>query len=344
MSTPVFKGRNTGLDVLKYALSFLVICIHMPYPFHEYTEPVFRLAIPLFALITGYYYEDTVRTGKTIPQIRKIAILFVVSLLVYYLWDLVGYFRAGLPVSSYLGYYLSLSSVAKLLVFNAPMTGGHLWYLGALLYSLILLWMADRLHVREKLYPLIPILLLIHLFLGTYSAVLFHRRLPVLLTRNHLFFILPFLLLGDWLRKRSTFPSNRCLWITVAGSVVCILLEAAFLRSTAPEFNQEFFIGTTFLSCSIFLLVLGNPHWFQGNVFSLFAVLGRRTSTIVYIIHYFVMGLAETLILQSAAKYPLLPTAYGRFGPWIVLVLATAIAWLITAPAFSFRKPIQKNT
>lgn len=40
-------------------------------------------------MITGYYYSNTVKSGKENKQIKKIAILFVVSNIIFMFWELI---------------------------------------------------------------------------------------------------------------------------------------------------------------------------------------------------------------------------------------------------------------
>lgn len=64
--------------------------IHAPIPgVSQYTTPIARIAVPIFFMITGYYYSNTVKSGKENKQIKKIAILFVVSNIIFMFWELI---------------------------------------------------------------------------------------------------------------------------------------------------------------------------------------------------------------------------------------------------------------
>ena len=59
------KNRNLGVDILKFLCAFLVVMIHAPIPgVSQYTTPIARIAVPIFFMITGYYYSNTVKSGK----------------------------------------------------------------------------------------------------------------------------------------------------------------------------------------------------------------------------------------------------------------------------------------
>ena len=55
------KNRNLGVDILKFLCAFLVVMIHAPIQgVSQYTTPIARIAVPIFFMITGYYYSITV--------------------------------------------------------------------------------------------------------------------------------------------------------------------------------------------------------------------------------------------------------------------------------------------
>ena len=64
--------RRAGyVDILKALCAFLVVCIHAPFPgiVGDYFTALSRVAVPIFFMITGYYYAYTVKQNKSINQI-----------------------------------------------------------------------------------------------------------------------------------------------------------------------------------------------------------------------------------------------------------------------------------
>lgn len=320
--------RRLGLDLIRFALSFLVINTHMTTPGEEYTDALARVIVPLFCLITGYYYDGTQRKGKTKIQVIKMAKLLLYATLLPFAWDILCTIVSGSSLPDYLRYRMQPMPWIKFLLFNTSLFGPHLWYLSAALYSLILLLAADHFRCRQKLYPLIPVLLLANLVLGNYSVVLLGRRIPVLLTRNYLLFTLPFMLLGDWLRHRQIAVPNRPLWLIVIVSVAAIVLEKYFLLHNYGEFNQEFYLGTTFLACAIFLLVLQNEDAFHFPPLPFLSRLGKTSATTVYVIHYIVIGIMDSFVRMATSVLPWAPAAYYWMGSILVLIVCYAITEL----------------
>ena len=320
------KQRNPGLDFLRYLCAFFVVLLHMPFPFEQHIEPVIRLMVPIFAMITGYFYESTYQKGKTLDQIKKIARLLLYAYLLYFVWDMIYLARNGQSFGAYMRALFHPVQVAKFLACNASLLSGHLWYLGALLYGLVILYFADRFHIREKLYKWIPVFFLLNLVLGTYSVVLLGFRAPVLLTRNFLLFILPFLLLGDWLRKKQPAIPNRYLIAGILLSAAVVLGEKQFLLRNFTEFNEDFLLGIPTLAAFAFLLALNNGHRFQRGIPGFFAKLGRKTATTVYIIHILVMTELDQLVAAAAGALPWVPDVYYVLGPVIVMAVSTILS------------------
>ena len=53
------QNRTEQIDVLKAICAFMVVYIHAPYPgpTGAYIISLFRIAVPIFFIITGFYYS-----------------------------------------------------------------------------------------------------------------------------------------------------------------------------------------------------------------------------------------------------------------------------------------------
>ena len=93
--------------------------------------------------------------------------------------------------------------IIDFLVFNESPLGGHLWYLGAILYTLISVRMVQSFGNIKHLYYLIPILLLGDLILGKYAILILGREFPYIIARNWLFVGIPFFSIGMLMREKK---------------------------------------------------------------------------------------------------------------------------------------------
>lgn len=60
------KGRNVYLDLFRFFLAFMIICIHLTDKEYAFF-PLYRLAVPMFFMLSGYflYSVDVPRREKS---------------------------------------------------------------------------------------------------------------------------------------------------------------------------------------------------------------------------------------------------------------------------------------
>lgn len=122
-----------SIDGLKLIASFMIVAIHV-YPFASFnpdvdyiiTRVLFRIAVPFFLMVTGYFVLPKALQDRTklITYSKKILILYLLSIFIY------------LPIHLYNGTFSSLSwtSILKEIFFEG--TFYHLWYFPALILGL----------------------------------------------------------------------------------------------------------------------------------------------------------------------------------------------------------------
>ena len=162
-----------------------------------YLKIFFRFAVPVFFMITGFFYSDTIRKGKQKKQILKILRIGILANLFYFVWDLfvVYYYGTG-NIEGKLQKLLTPEKIRDLLITNESPFRSHLWYLGAILYVLILVaWLVKK----EKQYWMLiltPFLLAGDLIFGKYSLLLWNQEIDYIYVRNYLFVGIPYFAIG----------------------------------------------------------------------------------------------------------------------------------------------------
>lgn len=329
MTERTVSHRAQGLDLAKYICSFMVICIHMPYWGKSFWEPLTRIAVPFFFMITGYFYASVRSNGRAIGQIRKVCMLFLHAHLAYMLLHLVSAIGSGRALADVFGYLVDPAAWFKLFFFNLSPVEAHLWYIGALLYALVIIFLFERHFERTRLHKLIPVLLLLNVTLGNYSSVLLGSRMPLILTRNFLFAGLPFILLGDYLNCRRPKIRNSHLIIVLILSILLTTAENRFLLNSGKPFNDNLFFATPILSLAAFLLVLQNEDLLNRHSgLAALARIGRKTATAIYIAHPIVRAQLDRAAACAGVVFPAAETLYFYFGPVLVLLASTVFAWL----------------
>lgn len=321
-----FSKRYEGLDFAKLICAFAVICIHTSFSGKKYVEPLTRFAVPIFFMITGYFYSTIKHNKREWLQIKKTIVLFIYSNLLYLVWGVVRCVLSDESFSNLIGSILSLKAWIKFICFNESMFAGHLWYLGALIYVLVIVLAVDKYSNREKLYKFIPVFLLSNVIFGNYSTIIFGERVPLILTRNFLFCGLPFFLLGDALREKQNKFSNKQLLVVAIISVILTIAENLFLLNTGTVFNVDCFIATPFLAYSLFVLFLENRAISNTPFLFKISQLGKNTSTIVYIVHPIAKNIAVKMVNDLGRDIPYLNAIWRYTAPLVIMISCTLFA------------------
>ena len=335
--TPIISwgryGRLNSLDKLKTLASFLIVCIHAPFPglFGEYFTALTRIAVPIFFMISGFFYEHT----KAKKQIVKIMRLFVYSNILYLLWD-IGMASIKGDTLLFLKETFTAEHLLTFVFFNDTHLQAHLWYLGAILYVLLIvtaLWSWNSKVARRALYLISPFLLLGDLMLGKYSILLWHHELPYVFARNWLFVGIPYFTLGLLLKERSarilnTFSRSKTLMLIIATSGSTIL-ERILLKVHGVNATRDHYISTTFLAVFVFTFFL--LHISQKD--NCLSRIGRKYSTWIYISHFIII-----IVLSSLARKIGVYNIYSYISPIICYFFTLFVMKAAMGAMEKFRK------
>lgn len=315
--------RYKGLDSLKAIAAFLVVCIHVPFPgvFGDYFEDICCLAVPCFFMITGFFYPTTMAKGKELKQIGKLTKLCFISLLAYFVWTFAFYKYTGQDFSYITSRLLSFNGIVKFLVFNNPFFVNHLWYLLAIVYVLVIVFIANKLKMKKLLMCSVPLLLLICIALGRYSNVFFGQFFSNDFSRNCYFFGLPFFCIGWFIaenhEKITSKLSKKLLLVLIVLFALMGPVEHFVLEMLGLNMEGDVFFSTPFFAISVFLYC---AYYTEGN--ETLALIGKKYSTAIYIVHVAFIDLIYDLVSKTA-----LHDAYDYVAPFVVFAFSLATAW-----------------
>lgn len=283
------EGRYGGLDILKSICAFLIVNIHAPFPGEAgaYFLSLTRMAVPVFFMITGFFYDNVRSRGRVNAQIAKVFRLFLSANLLYFGWGMAKAVTDG-SVRVFLSENFGIRKLLRFVLLNEALFSSHLWYLGALLYVLVIKAVLDK-YLPQKseriLYALTPVLLLGDLLLGKYSMAVFGRTFPYVLVRNFLFVGIPYFSIGCCLyEKRERISVSRGRNILLIVLFACTtLLERYLLVQSGLNTPRDHYISSTFLAAAAFILFM-DGKWDQPWAAPLEKV-GRKYSAFVFIIH-----------------------------------------------------------
>lgn len=237
--------RNTTIDLAKFTASLLIIRIHTnidsdinnPFRFLLVVDILCRLAVPFFAVSTGYFLAS--RWGEESKQNKTLLLRQENKLIkLYFIWSAL-YLLYSIPWWLHSGWFSPWAFVDYAI--GAVKNGAHyhLWYILSLIYALPIMFSCLK-YEKNRLKMLL--LLSISLYVGmllfySYDWILPYGggRLYQLLSISFpataaLFLILPMLLLGFCIGN-TPILSKR---MAIIGFIISLLMlgtEAYFLKA-----------------------------------------------------------------------------------------------------------------
>lgn len=285
-------NRIYGLDILKALCAFCVVIIHAPFPgkIGSCFVALSAIAVPIFFMITGYFYTDSQNQKRELVQMKKIGSLCLFSNVLYFLLRLFLTVCRKEQIKAFVFQTINLNSLLRFFVFNESPFQYHLWYLSAILYVLIIVYFLNRVFPKYSsriLLIVTPFLLLINLTFGNYSQLLLKRTFSVYITRNFLFVGIPYFTIGFYLRKHrkiiAAFSAKHTLLVLLTlFFALSTIIDRYLLRRVGLSATSDHALSITFLSILVFA-AFTSPYW-NGKMSFLYNI-GRKYSTYIYIFH-----------------------------------------------------------
>ena len=314
---PALKASSHihSIDAMRIFMAFLVVAIHLP--FDGKAGNVFitygKTAVPFFLVVCGYflYRDDNKEMMKRLIKQTKRILIFFIAANVFYAGFHAIYLRLTEGNFNRFGECFTSKALTDFLLYNFSPFSEHLWYLGSLLYALVILLVLNKIKVLKYAMFLAPFLVagyvvLMHLGIGEGYQL-----------RNAVLVGLGYTMMGMLIRRfekkildhKATAP---LLWILFIICCATAIFELNYYKKG---------VAVPFISCEILvylivLLCLKYPDLGK-NTFAEW--LGRECSLPVYILHIAVMYL---MLMTKNDGF------FGRFGAVTVFFVTTVIAAL----------------
>ncbi|SDQ22655.1 Surface polysaccharide O-acyltransferase, integral membrane enzyme [Prevotella sp. khp1] len=273
------EGRNGSIDALRLILAFIVVTNHTCI-FGLYAQDIIDCAVPVFLMISGYYFtpstleEEKARYAK---NIKKLTPILIGSILLYILWDVVKYyiFEINTPYS-----ISTLWTCANL--FCPP-----LWYIHAFLYLNVILWVVTTIssHLNKEVsirktptFVLLLIAFLLWVFIKSQYHIIFGWNIILCFV---------FFVIGVLIRRFSINNFDNRLVIAMGGAF-SIFISVVLRKYGIQELSGldiAYHFPTVLLSICL-LLLFAKLHISSTNVIS---QVGRKYSLHIYIVHWMII-------------------------------------------------------
>ncbi len=327
------KQQNYYLNFWKGIACFGVVFFHTRFPVYTLDgmiQSVFRFAIPLFFMVSGYfcYYESRTTVEQKLPaKLKRIFWInlggcfyyFLLQLAIALLGDSHG---SWADFMERLHMMFNKETLINWVVFNQDPFINIMWFTSALLYCYLVMWLVNHFNSYRLLYAFIPVLLIIHLTVGNVVA-LFEIETPKIYYRNFLLFGIPFFMLGNWIHKHQMsimekFCVKKCQKILLLGAALSV--GEWFLVG-----RHEMYIGSILIVLSAFTLALHQP---EKKADSFITKIGADYSLFIYIVHYSLMlvmeRFAEKIFVSENVGY----YVYYFARPFLIFGICVMGAWL----------------
>ena len=306
------SSRIHSIDVMRGVMAFLVVAIH--WPFDGKAGDVFitfgKTAVPFFLVVCGYllFREDTGEMMQRLKKQTKRIFLFFVLSNVFYCGMYALYSNKMSGSWEEFKACFKTKSLLNFLLYNFSPFSEHLWYLGSLLYALLILMLLNKLKVLKYAMYLAPALVAAYVVLAHMGVGEFYQL------RNALFIGLGYTMMGMLIRRYE----KKILCIKHIGAVLLILFAvcsfaAVYELNHYKQGTAVPFIGAEIMTYVIVLLCLRFPDFGVGTFAERF---GRECSLPIYIMHIAVM---QTLLMTKNDLF------FGRIGAVTIFVITAFI-------------------
>lgn len=339
MRIKTLNQRNVGIDIARFAMSFLIVCIHVPPNgiFGKAFLTITRIAVPFFFMTSGYFLGNlSSNCLKVKKQANRVFKMAIISSGLYFIWyaSLSVYQHTGLK--NYIQRTLTVEALYKWVLFNEDPFAFHLWFLWALLYTLIFAYFLSRMKNYHKFYWLIVPFLLYDLCFGKYSLLLWGREFDVYIVRNYVGVGIPYFLLGNLISNSPLTQkiSKKVNILHIAIFVFASVIEMLLLSSVGKNATRDHYLSTTFLVLSVFYYVLKErKNWSEKA--KTIARWGKKYTFMIYIVQVMVINTMTSVV----NKINLVKVMW----PYMSQVAIFLLSFMISVIIFKIKNKLKVN-
>lgn len=323
---------NNNVDVIEFnctgylrLILMLFICF-WAFGFPEPTgivRTISGFAIPAFYVLSGYYVLDTkreVRLEKILRKIKRSALCFA--------FVLIFYVALNVPVMllNHMTLLFSKRMLFEFVVMNLwPLPiGDNIWFIQAMLYAYIVIFLLDKLKLL-KFYRILLIILFIFMLLsGELSGVInFSNPLGYpYIPGNWLTRALPYILLGKLLRDMKKSLMNIQFWKYLIAFVVgggLVVLELFILTMTGSLRYGAHMLGYAIMAVAVCGLAISIPLGTANRVIHFDSAISGLIYVLMNPIYY-------ALLIFLGASHP---DFIGLIGGIVAFIASALIALII---------------
>lgn len=316
------KQEVSSIFCLKSLAAFLVLVIHFHFYGLRYLAPITMSAVSIFFVIGGYFlydddHEKLIRRER--KQIKKLIKILLVTNGIYFVLEFLV--NEKLCISSLTDFFHW--------ILMGDNISGHLWFLNAYIYGLIVILLFDKCvralmkmcRISDKGGSFFLLLLLsacvwlYGLFERQYSFVIPLISLPDI-TKVDLTVSLPMIVAGMAIRKFKVELTKRNALLVFFLCVVIAYSENRLIYYCGQTENGNC-VGRSIIAISLLLLAISNKSFGKN---SMIAYIGKEHSANIYYWQYLPVIFIGTWLYHGV---------WNEISLAIILPLTLMISWSI---------------
>jgi surface polysaccharide O-acyltransferase-like enzyme len=297
-------------------MAFMVLGLHAGF-LSDYSKSgeflfvngIFRIAVPIFFIINGYYFYSSLDNNTQATWLKKIATLYFIWMAFYApIWFVVPYLEsepiANILITSIIGYH-------------------HLWYVSGLIGAALLLMLLKNINTLAMTSLIILTFLIgvIIQYSGNYHIFKDPEIDNILNTtwvhRNFIFLSFPFFCTGFLIKKHSlnNLFSNTHIIIGIVFSIIFLIIES-FINLHAPGRDGAFDNYLTLIFVCPLIFIYFQKKYTEGKTKNI-----ALYSSAIYFIHSFVLSLLRFITDLKGTVMTILAIVISVFISFYIIKL-----------------------
>lgn len=275
--------RQTNLDILRIFAATSVIFLHINFDasqlkdIENYLKTLLRWCVPVFFLMSGYFLRGaSLDEAVSVGRISRIAKITLAISLLY------------APFFSFNGPGTALD-----LIFSGVWF--HLWFLHALIASLLFLKVYDRFIGSKQVLWLLSAAILIGLSMYDFQVAHLNEATPRSFVMFRFLQGIPLIFTGYVLRQKNfSFGPTVGALSVLFGTMLCLAEEVLLLKLGAGDVTPQFPLGTLPMAFGMFFIF---KNWTVSSARPTWLFSDLSTYSLqIYLLHPFVLAVLKKLL------------------------------------------------
>ena len=297
--------RNRLLDAMKAIAALGVIFVHFPFPgeIGRICASFGTVGVIFFFLISGYqsHCADPADSGKILRRFKRNLLLIAAVIPIFVIYTVVKQIALGTASDWVASYLLNPITYLRLIVLGDLdfINCGHLWYMVAMLYGYLIIYLMEKFRLHKLFYIALPVLLLLRASMETYTNSFSHFSwFDWHFSGNFLVGALPIMLLGSFIsanEEKLVALGTRVL-LPAAAVMMSLVFLTVNIKLLGLDLSQPFKIAAAtafFMLC--LTVTLKGPATILDRI-------GRHLTLHIYIWHRIVGDLFIDLLTYVRAE------------------------------------------